>query len=122
LLEESLALSRAAGTARDISVVLNAVATLDLHRGDYGRAAAVYEQSLNLAREAGDIRSIAIYNGNLGWTAAVTGEYERAEAFVREAQELFWKIGEREIVAFVIASSGRWRFPATIPTRRRCCA
>jgi len=40
LLQESLALSRAAGTARDVGVVLNARAVLELSRGDYERAAA----------------------------------------------------------------------------------
>jgi ATP/maltotriose-dependent transcriptional regulator MalT len=99
LLEESLALSRAAGTARDTSVVLNALAVLEVYRGDYAHANALQEECLSLAREAGDVRSIANYNVNLGWTAAMTGEYERAEAFLQEAQEVFWELGDRNMAA-----------------------
>jgi ATP/maltotriose-dependent transcriptional regulator MalT len=94
LLKESLALSRAAGTARDVSIVLNAVATLELYRGEYERAATIAEEGLSLAREAGDVRSIAIYTVNLALAAAVTGEYERAEMFGQEAQEMHRELGE----------------------------
>jgi ATP/maltotriose-dependent transcriptional regulator MalT len=95
LLEESLALSRAAGTARDVSVSLNALAMLKVYRGDHERATAMQEECLSLAREAGDIQIIAVLTYNLGFTAAMTGEYERAEAFVQEAQELFREVGDR---------------------------
>ena len=77
--------------------MLNALATLEVYRGDYACAAAVQEESL--AREAGDVRSVANYNVNLGWTAAMTGEHERAEAFLQEAQELFRKLGDRNMAA-----------------------
>jgi hypothetical protein len=61
----------------------NAVATLELYRGEYERAATIAEEGLSLAREAGDVRSIAMYTINLALTAPVTGEYERAEMFGR---------------------------------------
>jgi len=96
LLKESLALIRAAGTDRDVGVVLNALAMLALSRGDHGRAAALQEESLSLARQAGDARSVAIYTHNLGW-AAMAGEYGRAEAFAQGAEELLREVGDREV-------------------------
>ena len=93
LLEESLALSRAAGTARDVSVALNALAMLNVYRGDYARASAMQEESL--AREASDLQIIAILTYNTGFAAAITGEFKRAVALVRESQELFREVGDR---------------------------
>src|SRR5215212_233131 len=97
-IEESLALSRAAGTSRDVSRAPNGLAVLNLNRGDYARATALWEECLSLAREAGDIRSISV-NNNLALVAAVTGEYERAETLLQEAHEINRKIGDTDGIA-----------------------
>ena len=114
LLEESLALSRAAGTARDVSVALNALAMLNVYRGDYSRASAMQEESLSLAREASDVQIIAILAYYTGFAAAITGEYERAETLAGSPRNC----SERsEIGAWPlspIAASGSWRSPGTI--------
>jgi predicted ATPase/class 3 adenylate cyclase len=92
--EEGLKLSAEAGlgevVAADFQDVLGDAAR---HRGDYERAAKMFETSLALHRTAGDSRGVAWSLGSLANVSGDRGNYERAKELYEEGLVLSRELG-----------------------------
>ncbi len=92
--EEGLKLSAEAGlgevVAADFQDVLGDAAR---HRGDYERAAKMFEESLALHRTAGDSRGVAWSLGSLANVLGDRGDYERAKELYEEGLALSRELG-----------------------------
>jgi predicted ATPase/DNA-binding CsgD family transcriptional regulator len=87
--EEGLRFS--AQEANEVSVAIslrNLSAVVARGRGEYDRAARLYEESLALSREAGDARRIVWCLGGMGTIEAHRGNLERATALFEESVAL----------------------------------
>ena len=62
-------------------------------RGDYGRAAVLYDESLARYRQVGDKFMIAAQLHNLGDLARGHADYERATALLQESIAVFREVG-----------------------------
>jgi predicted ATPase/class 3 adenylate cyclase len=88
LLEESLALYRAAKDYQGIALALGNLGIIAFARGDYARATRLLEESLDHSRKAGDKVSIASALSELGNVAMYQGDLTRAERLLEEGLAL----------------------------------
>src|SRR5919107_3324900 len=78
LLEESLTLSREAGSLRGMAGSIFILGAAWRHRGDLERATQLLEEALTMFRETGDQAMIASVLTSLGFTFLFQGDLERA--------------------------------------------
>jgi predicted ATPase/class 3 adenylate cyclase len=89
LAEEALVIARQLGDPDPISAAALCLATLTYWRGDYARAADLYENALRVRREAKQSPALlasCLYN--IGLSARALEDYDRAESALRECLEL----------------------------------
>src|SRR5215210_4180376 len=89
LLEESLALSREAGSLRGVAGSIFILGISWRTRGDLERATRLLEEALTMFRETGDQALIASVLTHLGFTFLFQGDLERATATSEEAAAMF---------------------------------
>jgi DNA-binding CsgD family transcriptional regulator len=93
ILEECLAVSRAAGDEVCANAALHFRAEVALLQGEHERAQALFEESLALARARGDRWATADGLFRLAILSRLQGEYERATALMRESLVLRRDLG-----------------------------
>jgi len=93
--EEALALWRALGDTRGVSVALGNLGRVALRQGDEARALALLEETLRLKHRVGDTRGSAGTLTSLGRIAARRGEYARATGLLEESLALKGALGDR---------------------------
>jgi predicted ATPase len=91
LLEESLALSREAGSLRGMAVSIFILGVAWRGRGDLQRATQLLEEALTMFRETGEQALIASVLTHLGFTFVLQGDLERATAASEEAAAMLRK-------------------------------
>jgi predicted ATPase len=91
LLEESLALSREAGSHRGMAVSIFILGVAWRVRGDIERATHLLEEALTVFRETGDQALIASVLTHLGFTFVLQGDLERATEASEEAAAMLRK-------------------------------
>nr|BAL59164.1 adenylate/guanylate cyclase [Candidatus Acetothermum autotrophicum] len=84
LLEESLALYRAAKDTRGVALALGNLGIIAFARGDYARATRLHEESLEHFRALGDRVGMASALSELGNVAMYQGDLARAEQLLEE--------------------------------------
>jgi tetratricopeptide (TPR) repeat protein len=89
ILEQSLALHRAAKDTRGVAWSLGNLANVASDCGNYERAKALYEEGLALARDLGGAALLGAYLISLGDEYLLEGNTERATELNAEAAELF---------------------------------
>jgi tetratricopeptide (TPR) repeat protein len=89
--------------AADLQDVLGDAAR---RRGDYDRAAELFEKSLALYREAKDTRGIAWSLGNLANVLSDRGNYEHANQLYEEGLSLARDLGGAELLGAYLTSLG----------------
>jgi tetratricopeptide (TPR) repeat protein len=80
---------------------LNFLATVDLDRGDIGRAASRYRESAALERRLGNLGGVAVASSNLGNALHDAGDLDGAADLYAEALDLFEQVGRREGVGMM---------------------
>ena len=100
---DCLALARAHGVTRAVTVALNNLGTVAEDLGDYAAARAHYAESLAIKKELGDDRGVAVAHSNLGGLAAEMGEFAVAQDHLRQAADALEARGERHALAFSLA-------------------
>ncbi|MCS7197191.1 MAG: tetratricopeptide repeat protein [Candidatus Bipolaricaulota bacterium] len=88
LLEESLALYRAAKDNRGVALALGNLGIIAFARGDYARATKLHEESLEHFRQLHDKIGIASALSELGNVALYQNDLERAERLLEESLAL----------------------------------
>jgi predicted ATPase/class 3 adenylate cyclase len=89
ILEQSLALHRAARDTRGVAWSLGNLANVASDCGNYERAKALYEEGLTLARDLGGAELLGAYLISLGDEYLLEGEPEKATDLNEEAAELY---------------------------------
>lgn len=95
LLEEALALGRAAGDKLGILRTLNTLGEIAWVEGDYERATPLYEESLALCRESGDRLGAIHVSYNLGSVALARGDAAGAAPYFRASLRLCRELGDQ---------------------------
>jgi predicted ATPase/transcriptional regulator with XRE-family HTH domain len=95
LLEESIALARAAKNDWLVADALFMIGDRARNHGDLDRATTVYTESLSLFHTVGDPLMIAWPRGNLGRLALQRGDYAQAQAAFEESVELCRQMGNK---------------------------
>jgi predicted ATPase/class 3 adenylate cyclase len=106
LLEESLALSREAGSLRGMALSLFILGHTRRVRGDLERATQLLEEALTMFRETGDQALIASVLTHLGFTSVLQGDLERATATSEEAAEMLREQKHRSYLADALNNLG----------------
>jgi predicted ATPase/DNA-binding SARP family transcriptional activator/DNA-binding CsgD family transcriptional regulator len=106
LLEESLALSREAGSHRGMAGSIFILGISWRTRGDPERATRLLEEALTMLREAGDQALIASVLTHLGYTSLLQGDLERATAISEEAAVMLREQNHRSYLADVLVNLG----------------
>jgi len=83
----------------EISYLLGRVARMAASRGDYGRAASLFEEAFGQARQRGDKRVIAFLLGDLVDMALQWGEVDGAAQHLAEAWALHRESGDTQGIA-----------------------
>jgi tetratricopeptide (TPR) repeat protein len=115
LLEESLALSRAAQDDQGIALALRRLGATLLQKGERALAKALLQESLELYRELGAVSGLASVLNSLGMVALSEGDAQRASALLRESLVKYRDVGDRWHIALcldrlarVAAAQGEW--------------
>ena len=95
LLEESLALRLPSGDDREMARSLFNLAVAEDFRGNYGRAAQLYEQTLEVQRRVGDTWGIGRVLGYWAKVLLRGEEHARAESLCHEALKLSSQVADR---------------------------
>jgi predicted ATPase/class 3 adenylate cyclase len=106
LLEESLALSREAGSLRGMAGSIFILGAAWRHRGDLERATQLLEEALTMFRETGDQAMIASVLTSLGFTFLFQGDLERATATSEEAAAMFRVQKHTSYLAYALNNLG----------------
>jgi tetratricopeptide (TPR) repeat protein len=106
LLEESLALSREAGSLRGMALSLFILGGAWRARGDYEGATRHFEEALTMFRQTGDRARIASVLTHLGVTFLVQGDLERATAASGEAAAMLREQKHTSYLAYALSDLG----------------
>ena len=106
LLEESLALHRAAGDRRGEAAALDTMGAVAHYEADFARAFSHFERSLALVRESGDRAGVARTLNNLGHAAWHMRELAAARGWLAESLALWREVGNAFEVGNVLWSVG----------------
>jgi predicted ATPase/DNA-binding XRE family transcriptional regulator len=102
VLEEGLALWRAADDRRGSARALLIFGNVVKERGQYQEATALFEQSLQLSQEAGDRAHSVSALGNLGLMAAHQGDLVTARERFEKALDLARELGDKRLRAVTL--------------------
>ncbi|MBI5303426.1 MAG: tetratricopeptide repeat protein [Chloroflexi bacterium] len=94
-MQESVALTRAGGNLRMLSVALNNLGAVTLARGEYAEARQVFEECLTIKRQLGDQRSIANTLDNLGIIAREQKDFALAREFHQESLAIYQSLDDQ---------------------------
>ncbi len=103
---EGVALGRAAGPPRALTVSLNVLTTLAARAGDFERAAGHCEESVAVARSAGDVRLEAVALFVLAEALLHDGRYADVRDVGSRALALARTSGDPEVISIVLARLG----------------
>jgi non-specific serine/threonine protein kinase len=106
LAAEGVALGRAVGPPRALTVSLNVLTTLAAHAGDFDRARGHCDESVVVARAAGDVRLEALALFVLAEGSLHGGRYADARDVGGRALGLARTAGDTEVIAIVLARLG----------------
>src|SRR5829696_4443950 len=106
LLEESLALSREAGSLRGMAVSIFILGISWRVRGDIERATQLLEKALTMFRETGDQALIASVLTHLGFTFVLQGDLERGTAASEEAAAMLREQKHASYLAYALNNLG----------------
>jgi tetratricopeptide (TPR) repeat protein len=111
LLAESLDLYRAHThtNLRGIAHVLNSQGRIADERGEYARAAALFEESLILWRELGDVTQIGMLLNNLACVEFRQERYAQAKSLFEEGLALQRAAHNQSDIAFTLCNLGETR-------------
>jgi hypothetical protein len=99
LLEQSLVHMRQLENRPGIAQSLHELGSWAAERGEYERAANLYEESLALRRALGDRWGVAASLANLGAVAYRQDEHAQAETLLAESLQLSYELGARPLLA-----------------------
>jgi Tetratricopeptide repeat len=99
LWEESLALGRKLGDRLRVRAVLLNMGYVEVVRGDFGRAEALFEESLALSRESKDPHANSQSLLGLGIVTTRRGDHGRAKTLLEESLVLSRRLGSMVNVA-----------------------
>ena len=103
---EGVALGRAVGPPRALTVSLNVLTTLSARAGDFERAAGHCDESMAVAHSAGDVRLEAVALFVLTEGLLHGGRYADVREVGSRALELARTAGDPEVIAIVLARLG----------------
>jgi predicted ATPase len=106
LLEESLALSREAGSLRGMAGAIFILGATWRARGDLERATQFLEEALTMFRETGDQALISSVLTHLGFTFVLQGDLERATAASEEAAAMLQEQKHSSYLAYALENLG----------------
>lgn len=106
LLEESLALARAAGDRWTVASALRALGVLAQNRSEYDKAEPLLQESVELARAMADIEAEANTYLSLGNVALDRSRHDEAVHYYRESLRLSKQISDTLGTAFAIDNLG----------------
>jgi predicted ATPase/DNA-binding SARP family transcriptional activator/DNA-binding CsgD family transcriptional regulator len=106
LMEETLALSREAGSVRGVAVSLFCIGGVWRGRGYVGRALRYFAEALALFREVQDSSMIASVLTHLGHAFLLEGDIDRAKAVSEEAETMLREQKNRLYLAYVVDNLG----------------
>ena len=106
LLEDSLALSREAGSLRGMAASIFILGVTWRARGDFERATQLFEEALMMFRETGDQALIASVLTHQGFTFVLQGDLERATAASEEAAAMLREQKHRSYIADTLNNLG----------------
>ncbi len=106
MLDESLALARAAGDTWQLAYVLKLHGDFAGHHGDYNSAIAFYRESKARYQQLGDRLYSAIPTSNLGWVLYLLGDYRAARPIFAEALAIFQIAGAKPLAAYQLKNLG----------------
>jgi ATP/maltotriose-dependent transcriptional regulator MalT len=106
LLEESLALSREAGSLRGMANTLFMMGMAWRVRGDLESATQLFEEALTMFRQMGDQARIASVLTHVGYTFLVQGDLERAAAASEEAAGMLREQKHTSYLAYALSDLG----------------
>ena len=106
LAHEGVALGRAVGQPRALTVSLNVLTTLAARAGDFDRARGNCEESVAVARAAGDVRLEALALFILAEGFLHGGRYADVRDVGGRALSLARTVGDNEVIAIVLARLG----------------
>ena len=106
LLEDGLALARAADDGRRVRSIQNMLGCVLAMRGNRSRGRALLAETAALDRQAGDVWSAAVSLLRLGQVAWEQGDVAGAAAALRESLALFRTLGDRNFCPEVMLSLG----------------
>ena len=104
ILEEGLALWRAANNEAGIAGALNQLSSVALDKGEYARAQALREESLERYRKLGDEHGVATSLNNLGEIARCLHEFDRAVQLYEESLARHRNTGDKRCQAMVLGN------------------
>lgn len=104
--EESLAVSRAAGSSCALSFPLTSLGRLAMEDGDYATTQARYAEALAARRQVGEKRAIAISLASLGDVARAQGDHDQAAQLFTEGLALSREVGDQPSRAWLRCGLG----------------
>ena len=106
LLEQALALARAAGDEFCVASVLSYVAVRSIYRGDLDAAKQQLEESLSLDRAIGHLYGVGLALANLGEVAMRQGDLARALSLQNQALVVCRDLEDEDGVLWVLMNLG----------------
>lgn len=97
--EQSLALNRSLGLAREANESVFYMGLLAMYRGDFDRAGAHFDESLEVYRAADNRHKVVVLLHNIGEVAWFRGDAGRARVALEECLKLAEGLGLRRLVA-----------------------
>jgi tetratricopeptide (TPR) repeat protein len=121
LIDESLAVARAADSQVGMLMTLNLRADLDGHLGDFAGIVRSSEQALAIARESGDRDLLSAHLHRLAFALYQVGDRERARICAEEAIELHREggrvaAGAAAVLTACALDEGRWEAARELST------
>jgi tetratricopeptide (TPR) repeat protein len=104
---EALAIARAIGERRSISIALGNLGLVALDQREYAAALAKYTEAATIARELGDRDRIGYTLTGLAEAQSCAGQFAGAEVTTREAIDVRRQVGQMALVMESVAGLAR---------------
>jgi tetratricopeptide (TPR) repeat protein len=101
LLEEAVAVARAAGDQRELAFALCYLGIARRQRGDDAAAAELYAEAVAAGRASGDLAALGAVLAMVGELHGDCGEYDSAQSLLEEALELFRALDYRSYITTI---------------------
>jgi predicted ATPase/class 3 adenylate cyclase len=106
VVEDALALRRAAGDLSAIAETTNILGIMKFNRGDFPGAQQCYEESLRLWQQVGSRWFIASTYNNLGMIARETDTLAKANYYYMQSLTIYRELGDETRIASVLSNLG----------------